>query len=91
MPETAARKKLNSLKILAEFISEDFKSARLIPGITSGLVVGVVEVILAISFGALIYSGKLSGFVANGIQRGGGIDLINSDSDILTRNIQFFY
>jgi SulP family sulfate permease len=67
MQETAARNKLNSIKILADELSEDFKSARLVPGITSGLVVGVVEVILAISFGALIYSGKLSGFVANGI------------------------
>ena len=67
MPETASRKKPNSLKILADELSQDLKSARLFPGFASGLVVGVVEVILAISFGALIYSGRLSGFVANGI------------------------
>ncbi len=59
--------KPNTFKSLALEISQDFRSARLLPGFTSGLVVGLVEVITAISFAALIYTGELSNFVAYGI------------------------
>jgi len=66
--------KLKSIKNLASEITQDFVSARLLPGFTSGLVVGLIEVILAISFAALIFAGELSGYVSNGI----GIALIGA-------------
>lgn len=66
--------KLTSIKNLALEITQDFTSARFLPGFTSGLIVGLIEVILAISFAALIFAGKLSGYVSNGI----GIALIGA-------------
>jgi len=45
----------------------DIRSERLLPGLTTGLVVGVIEVIIAISFAALIFAGELSPFVSSGI------------------------
>lgn len=66
--------KLKSIKNLASEITQDFVSARLLPGFTSGLVVGLIEVILAISFAALIFAGELSGYVSIGI----GIALIGA-------------
>jgi SulP family sulfate permease len=53
-------------KIVAE-ITGDFRSTRLAPGIASGLVIGLLEVIVAISFSALIYSGDISSFIGIGI------------------------
>jgi SulP family sulfate permease len=38
-----------------------------IPALTTGLIIGLVEVILAISFAALIFAGPLSPFVGHGI------------------------
>ena len=67
-------KKLTSIKNLASGITQDFTSTRFLPGFTSGLVVGLIEVILAISFAALIFAGELSGYVSNGI----GIALIGA-------------
>ncbi len=40
---------------------------RLLPEVTSGLVLGVIEVIITVSFGALIFSGELAPFVSNGV------------------------
>ena len=40
---------------------------QLLPGLTAGLIVGIAEVIVAISFAALIFSGQLSPFVSHGI------------------------
>lgn len=59
--------KLASIKNLAAELDQDFMSARLVPGLTSGLVVGLVEVIIAISFATLIFAGELSSFLPNGI------------------------
>lgn len=56
-----------SYRKIASEIAGDFKSARLVPGFTTGLVIGLIEVIVAISFAALIYSGELSSFVGLGI------------------------
>ena len=61
------KKPLFPIKNRALEITRDFRSARLFPGFTSGLVVGVVQIIYAISFTALIYAGELSNFVAYGI------------------------
>ena len=61
------KKNLNPFKNRALEIYQDFRSVHLFPGFTSGLVVGLVEVITAISFAALIYGGELSSFVGFGI------------------------
>ncbi len=47
--------------------SEQSTARRLIPSITSGVVIGVLEVALAISFAALIFAGSLAPFVPYGI------------------------
>ena len=49
-----------SIRRVAGELAVDIKSDRLLPGITSGLVVGLVEVILGLSFAALIYIHELS-------------------------------
>jgi SulP family sulfate permease len=41
--------------------------ARLLPVVTTGLVAGLLEIVVAVSFGALLYSGELSAFVGHGI------------------------
>jgi SulP family sulfate permease len=62
----AARKKFDSRKNVPAYLGT--ASARaLLPGVTAGLVSGVIAVIVEISFAALIFSGDLSSFVANGI------------------------
>ena len=56
-----------SLRGAAAEIVAELKSERLLPGFTSGMVVGGIEVIIAISFAALIFAGALSDFVPSGI------------------------
>jgi SulP family sulfate permease len=56
-----------SIKNLPSEIRAEFRSARLVPSLTAGLVIGVVELIVSISFAALIFAGELSNFVVNGI------------------------
>jgi len=63
---TTSKKLIPNKNPISE-IAQDIRSARLLPGFTSGLVVGVIEVIIAISFAALIFAGELSSFVPNGI------------------------
>ena len=58
--------KISVKKSISEVV-EDLKTERFLPGFTSGLVVGVIEVIIAISFAALIFAGDLSTFVPAGI------------------------
>ena len=48
-------------------IASDLRSNRLLPSLTSGLIVGMVEIILVISFAALIFTGDLQPFVARGV------------------------
>lgn len=52
--------------LLSELAAE-LRPDRLLLALTGGLVVGVVVVIVAISFGALIYSGELADFTSRGI------------------------
>jgi SulP family sulfate permease len=56
-----------SIRDMAGELSRDIKSAHILPGFTSGLVVGLVEVIIAISFAALIFAGEISSSIATGI------------------------
>lgn len=60
-------KKLFPNKNLVSEIARDLRSERLLSGLTSGLVVGVIEVMIAISFAALIFAGQLSSFTPSGI------------------------
>ncbi|HUM71305.1 MAG TPA: SulP family inorganic anion transporter, partial [Chloroflexota bacterium] len=46
---------------------DELRWQRLLPAVTAGFVVGLLEVILTLSFAALIYSGPLSGFVSQGV------------------------
>ncbi|MFN2188937.1 MAG: SulP family inorganic anion transporter, partial [Candidatus Promineifilaceae bacterium] len=48
-------------------VKQELQFKRLLPSITAGLVVGLAEVIVAISFAALVFSGQLSPFVSQGI------------------------
>lgn len=57
----------SQLKNLSVEIGRDLQPERLINGLVAGFVVGVIEVIAAISFAALIYRGSLAGFAARGI------------------------
>ncbi len=48
-------------------IGGELRWRRLLPAATAGMVTGLLEIVLTLSFAALIYSGPLSGFVAQGI------------------------
>ena len=48
-------------------IKEAFSFDRLGPNVASGLVVGLMNVLMQVSFAALIFSGPLSDFVSRGI------------------------
>ncbi len=47
--------------------SGDFRLAHLLPGITAGLVNGILIIIFQSAYAALIFSGDLAGFVAKGM------------------------
>jgi len=46
---------------------QDFHPRRLLPILTAGLIVGLLEIALATSFAALIFTGELSGYISQGI------------------------
>ncbi len=48
-------------------LTQTFSPARLLPGLTAGLVAGVLIIVIEISFAALIFSGDLSTYIAQGI------------------------
>ena len=48
-------------------MSEQRRSQRILTLVTAGVVIGVVEMVLAISFAALVYGGYLAYFLADGI------------------------
>jgi len=47
-------------KTLSNWMRDEFQPKNLLPGLTAGLVVGLTEVIVVLSLGSLIFSGKLS-------------------------------
>lgn len=51
---------------LAQMAAE-FHPRRLLPSLTAGIIVGLLEIVLALSFAALIFAGPLAGYVANGV------------------------
>jgi len=48
-------------------VSEDRRTGRALSAVTAGVVIGVVEVVLAISFAALVYGGYLAQYLPQGI------------------------
>lgn len=48
-------------------LTDELRPKRLLPGLVAGLVVGVMNIPIEISFAALIFSGSLAGFVPQGI------------------------
>lgn len=55
------------LSQLAANLGRELNPAQLAPNLIAALVAGLLEIVIAISFAALIFSGELAGFVANGI------------------------
>jgi len=52
---------------LAHWLQDEFQSARLLPGLTSGVLMGISEVMFALSLGSLIFSGELAPYLPYGI------------------------
>lgn len=55
-------------------LRQKLRLAALVPSLSAGLIIGIVEVVLAISFAALIFGGPLNAFLSQGI----GIALVGS-------------
>ena len=52
---------------LAHWLQDEFQSARLLPGLTSGVLIGISEIMFALSLGSLIFSGELAPYLPYGI------------------------
>ena len=65
MNKTASNPK--GIYLFLDNMRREFEPSHLIPGLTAGVIVGLVQVVKAISYAALIFTGDLAGFVANGI------------------------
>jgi sulfate permease, SulP family len=50
-----------------ELIRIELEPARLLPSLTAGIVVGILTVIISVSFAALIFSGEMSEYLSPGI------------------------
>jgi SulP family sulfate permease len=48
-------------------IQDEFRSKNLLPSLTSGTLMGIKEVIFALSVGSLLFSGELAPYVSYGI------------------------
>jgi len=48
-------------------LRDEFRSERLLPGLTSGALIGITEVIFALSMGSLIFCGELAPYLPYGI------------------------
>jgi sulfate permease, SulP family len=59
---------------IREAFRQEFRPARLVPGLVAGVVLGITEVIFSLSLGSLVFSGELAPFLAFGI----GIALVTS-------------
>jgi len=49
------------------WLQNEFQSEWLLPGLTSGLLMGITEAIIALSLGSLIFSGELAAYLPYGI------------------------
>jgi len=55
-------------------VGDEFRSERLLPSLTAGVLIGISEVIFALSVGSLIFSGELAPYLSYGI----GITLVTT-------------
>lgn len=85
---------MNIQTSIVQQLFRELRWSRLMPSLTVGLITGILEVILAISFSALIFSGSLSPFLSNGIGialmgailSGAAIALLTSTPGVLSGN-----
>jgi SulP family sulfate permease len=49
---------------LPRWLQDEFQSERLLPGLTSGLLMGITAVFIALSLGSLIFSGELAPYLS---------------------------
>jgi hypothetical protein len=49
------------------WLQDEFRSERLLPGLISGVLIGITKVIVALSLGSLIFSGDLASHLSYGI------------------------
>jgi len=54
-------------KTLSHWLQDEFKPQNLLPSLTSGAVIGISTVIFTLSFGSLIFSGKLAADLPYGV------------------------
>lgn len=54
-------------QFLLLWLKDEFSSERLLPGLTSGVLMGIVEIIVALSLGSLVFSGSLAVYLPYGI------------------------
>lgn len=52
---------------VSETVKTEFQSSQLVSSLTIGVVVGVVEIVFAIPFAELLFSGELSGYINYGL------------------------
>ncbi|UCC89731.1 MAG: SulP family inorganic anion transporter, partial [Anaerolineales bacterium] len=52
---------------LIHWLQGEFQSERLLPSLTSGILIGITEVIVALSLGSLIFAGELAPYLPYGI------------------------
>jgi SulP family sulfate permease len=50
-----------------QWVQDEFRSERLLPGLTSGVLMGIIEAIFALSLGSLIFTGELAAYLPYGI------------------------
>jgi SulP family sulfate permease len=49
------------------WLQDEFRSERLLPGLTAGVLMGITEAIIALSLGSLIFSGELATYLPYGV------------------------
>ncbi|MFW6182424.1 MAG: SLC26A/SulP transporter family protein [Chloroflexota bacterium] len=57
----------DGMQLQTRLLSGDWQLSQLVSAVSGGLIIGLVQVILAISFAALIFAGPLSAYVGQGI------------------------
>lgn len=58
---------MSSIANLLSELRADLRSAKALPALTAGVVIGVVQVVFEVLFGALVFSGPLAPFLSQGI------------------------
>ena len=67
MKEADAERSNRNRRGITPVVLEILRPQTLLPSITAGLIAGVIDIIIEVSFGAVIFGGDLSAFIAHGI------------------------